>query len=471
MEIDWDAPGAVSRLRGSLQTGPGFGFGDWARAEDKPYYAEAMKALRELKPELVRYQGWRNRLDLTVAALEPPRDGATSWDFSRIDPPFVDFLAAMEGRPFVLNFSTLPAWLGSWDAEPDAAAAYFARFAAWYTRGGFDDEAGVTKRSGHALTLPYWEVLNEPDFEDGGTTVERYVGLYDAIVRAVRAVSPDTKFVGLALTSALADPGFTTRFLNPANHAPGVPLDYISHHFYAQYRGDQTPAEQTQAVFGQAEQFADAMKFVAAARDELSPATGLMVTEIGAMNQGARGPRPDRLAFEVQLSAAMYACLYARLATLGVKAAHVSGLVAVQPDQIWQELAMIDWDTGRPNARYWVLKLLIDHFGPESRLAPTRNVAAPPFPLPAGVVEMFSRRAPVFGQGFVAPTGARKVLLVNRSVEEADARLDGLAGARVEMVDLARSTGPARHFEANGDALRLPPLAVCIADLSSGERP
>jgi hypothetical protein len=337
MEVHWGEVTAVSPLNGSLQLGPGFGFGDWKLAQDKPFYREGLAALRELGASHVRYQGWHNRPDLVIAEPEPPAKDKTSWDFSRIDPPFLEFLEANGGRPFVMNFSTPPAWAKT----PKQIANYYECFVRWYVQGGFTDAAGQRRKSGHAIAFPYWEVLNEPDFETEMTPAE-YTARYDAIVAAVHKVSPETRFVGLALASTVSDPVFTTHFLNPKNHRPGTPLDYVSYHFYGQYRADQSRAEQAAAVFDQADQFLDTLRYVAAIRDALSPHTGLMVTEIGALNQGARGPRAEALVHEAQLSGAMYAYLYARMAALGVEAAHVSGLVATQPDQMWQELAMIE---------------------------------------------------------------------------------------------------------------------------------
>lgn len=463
LDLQWSAPPTTSRLHGSLQMGPGFGFGDWKLAQEKPWYAEGLSALRELGADLVRYQGWRNRPDLTVAEPDPPRDGAASWDFSRIDPPFFDFLDANGGRPFIMNFSTPPAWIAA-TGDPQAIADYFGRFVSWYVEGGFVDEAGVRRASGHRVSFPCWEVLNEPDLE-GENDPARYTALYDAIVERIHRISPETRFIGLALASTLSNPAFSTHFLNPRNHRAGIPIDGVSYHFYAQYRSDQSAREQAATVFDQADRFLDSLRYIAAIRGELSPSTEILITEIGAMNQGARGPRPETLAVEAQLSAAMYAYLYARMAALGIESAHASGLVAVQPDQMWQELAMIEWASGRPNARYRVLKLLIDNMGPGSRLAPTRNFAAPPYPLPTPVLEMMARREPVFGQAFVSPGGERKVLLVNRGVEEAQVVAPGLAGGRLEVIEAARPTEPARMVPAAKDAVTLGPLAVAIATL------
>ena len=64
------------------------------------------------------------------------------------------------------------------------------------------------------------------------TTAEDYTMRYDAIVEGIHKVSPKTQFVGLGLGNA-AQPKFYEYFLNPKNHKKGIPLDYISFHFYA----------------------------------------------------------------------------------------------------------------------------------------------------------------------------------------------------------------------------------------------
>jgi len=70
----------------------------------------------------------------------------------------------------------------------------------WYTKGGFTDENGKRHESGNHYSFPYWEVLNEIDFEHS-TTPEDYAKRYDAIVEGIHKVSPDTKFMGIALAA------------------------------------------------------------------------------------------------------------------------------------------------------------------------------------------------------------------------------------------------------------------------------
>ena len=175
----------------------------------------AFSAIRQLGAEDVRYVPWLPYPRLAVAELEPPTPTTTSWNFSLIDPMVEDFMAAQAGHSTVMNFSTIPAWLFQtlkpvtypkdpnqvfWnytqgtdlvDPSGKALGDYYARLVRWYTRGGFTDENGKFHASTHHYKFPLWEVFNEVDFEHN-TTPEQYTARYDAVVRAIHAVSPDT---------------------------------------------------------------------------------------------------------------------------------------------------------------------------------------------------------------------------------------------------------------------------------------
>src|SRR5213080_4155210 len=214
----------------------------------------AFQALHDLGADFVRYVPWLPYPRLGVAELEPPKDGKTSWDFSLIDPMTIDFLEATKGQSVVLNFSTIPQWMyktdkriaypddpnkAVWDYEQGTelrdltfqeVAEYYARLLSWYTKGGFTDEYGKRHESGYHYSIPYWEVLNEVDFEHH-MTPQTYTRLYDAVVSAMKRVEPELKFVGVALAMS-TDPHYFEYFLDHRNHEPGVPLDFISYHFY-----------------------------------------------------------------------------------------------------------------------------------------------------------------------------------------------------------------------------------------------
>ena len=175
----------------------------------------------------------------------------------------IDFLEAQKGHSVVLNFSTIPQWMwksDKWDypADPNQVtwdytrgteprdptfkepAEYYGRLLSWYTKGGFTDEFGKKHESGHHYPVAFWEVLNEIDFEHNFSP-EMYTKYYDAVVTEMHKVSPETKFVGLSLAMPSLNPKYFEYFLNHANHAPGVPLDYISYHFYAVPSGRPDP--------------------------------------------------------------------------------------------------------------------------------------------------------------------------------------------------------------------------------------
>lgn len=83
------------------------------------------------------------------------------------------------------------------------------------------------RRPGPGMPTPCW-LCTSPFLAPHQYTVQ-----YDAIVQAIREhADPEhkIKFVGLALSDAALFSWYQY-FLNPANHAPGIPLDFISYHF------------------------------------------------------------------------------------------------------------------------------------------------------------------------------------------------------------------------------------------------
>src|ERR1700761_7051970 len=230
--VDWNKTVIVSKSTPTLQVvvnpmlRPG-----------SPIHDGAYQAVKQLGADYVRYVPWLPYPRLAVAELEPPTQEKTSWDFSLIDPMTKDFLAATEGHSTVMNFSTIPAWLFKTDkpvtypADPNQVywdytqgtelkdpsgkelGDYYARLVSWFTRGGFTDENGKRHESGYHYTFPYWEVLNEVDFEHQ-TTPEQYTERYDAISSGIHRVSPETKFMGLALAQPSTGPKYFEYFLN-----------------------------------------------------------------------------------------------------------------------------------------------------------------------------------------------------------------------------------------------------------------
>jgi hypothetical protein len=460
VSVEWDQVDRVSRTTATLQVVVNPPLRRGASIHDA-----AFRALRDLQADYVRFVPWLPYPRLAVAALEPPRDGQPSWDFSLIDPLVSDFYEATAGRPVVLDFSTTPQWMWktkepvTYPADPDEVtwtytqgnelrdpsaaeiAAYYGRVASWYARGGFTDEQGKEHRSGHRFPIAYWEVLNEPDLEHD-LNGPQYARIYDAVVAAVRAVSPGTKFVGASLAYPRRDPAFFEHFLDPKNHAPGTPLDMISYHFYASPSADQSRETQGFTAFEEAEHFLTGVRFIESIRGRLSPATGTMVNEVGMIADHLLGPDGRIPDYYWNLASAVYAYLWSRLAELGIDVVGESQLVGY-PTQ-FPSVTMLDWTTGRPNARYWTLKLLKDSFAPGDSLVRT-------------AVDSGSLHA----RGFVTKSGSRKLLLVNKRDRDVTVSVPPSARASLAFVDGSTPDGIGTR-EAEGGVVVLKPHAVAI---------
>ena len=108
----------MSRTTASLQVVPNPLF-----VRNAPRHDDVFAALQSLKADDVRYIAWMPQPRLAVAALEPPRAGKTSWDFTLLDPLMADFMAAMQGRRVMMNFSTIPQWMFVTD-QPEIGRAH-----------------------------------------------------------------------------------------------------------------------------------------------------------------------------------------------------------------------------------------------------------------------------------------------------------------------------------------------------------
>jgi hypothetical protein len=438
----------------------------------------AFQALHDLGADYVRYVPWLPYPRLAVAELQAPADGKTFWDFSVIDPMTIDFLEATKGHSVVMNFSTIPEWMYKTDKpvpypdDPDQVvwnyeqgtelrdpsykqvADYYARLLSWYTKGGFTDEAGKYHKSGYHYSIPYWEVLNEVDFEHH-MSPQTYTGLYDAIFTAMKQVQPDMKFVGAALAAPSANPDFFEYFLNPKNHKAGVPLDYISYHFYAVPAPDESLDIQQHTVFAQADGFLNTVRYVEAIRKRLSPQTRTDIDEIGIISaddtqQNAPGhvtkPIPDAY---WNLAGVEYAYLFAQMSQMGIDVAGESQLVGF-PTQ-YPSVSMVDWSDGKPNARFWVLKLLRDNLGPGDK-----------------IVEMAtsgSARPYIYTFAVVTPDGKRKILFINKRDSDFALSIAGAAGAKVEAVDVTTGFQPPSSTQMTSEDLTLHGFSVAVVTL------
>ncbi|HSC38031.1 MAG TPA: hypothetical protein VLD19_09180 [Chitinophagaceae bacterium] len=460
LNIAWDKTVQVSKTTPTLQVV----YNPMLRT-NSPIHKGTFEALKDLGADYVRYVPWFPYPKAAVVELSEPSNGQTYWDFTYADTVMSDLMAATSGHSTVINFSTIPVWMFKTakpvviSADPDEVnwtynqgkelrdttmkevAGYFARLLSWYTKGGFTDELGKFHKSGHHYKIPYWEVLNEPDLEHN-ISPRVYTKMYDVIVEEMKKVSPNTKFIGISVAYE-TNPEWFEYFLNPAHHQPGIPLEGISYHFYGRPSVPGLPLDYYQySFFDQANGFLDRVRYIENIRKRLAPQTFTTINEIGniLMDHDYKEVIPDAY---WNLSGAMFAYIYLELTKIGIDVAGESQLVGY-PTQ-FPDVSMMNWKNGKPNARFWVLKLLKDNFGAGDKLIAT-----------TGINGDVSAQAFITGQG-------KKLLLINKRNKEIQIDLPAAAkNARADYVDITTGDNPVAQYQLDTNTITLRPFAVAV---------
>ena len=461
--VDWGKTIMVSKTIPTLQV-----VENPKLRQPSPFHDSTFKALKELGADYVRYVPWFPYTKLAVAELEAPTKSETFWDFTYPDSTMKNLMQATEGHSVVINFSTTPAWMWKTDSlvkYPDdpyqvywnynqgtelrdptmkELSGYFARLMSWYTKGGFTDELGKFHKSNHYYKIACWEVLNEPDLEHN-ISPQVYTKMYDAIVTELKKISPATKFIGISVAFN-GNPEWFEYFLNPKNHRPGIPLNGISYHHYSTPSfPEQTINEYQYTFFEKANAFLEKVRYIENIRKRLSPRTITTINEIGTiLGFPPAEPIPDSY---WNLSGALYAWIFLELTKMGIDVAGESQLVGY-PTQ-FPDVSMMNWENGKPNARYWVLKLIKDNFGPGDKLVSTSFNGS-------GVI----------CQAFITAKGKR-LLLINQHNKEIQINLPAEAkSALVDYVDVTTGENPPAQIQLNNTAITLKPFAVEVVRLN-----
>jgi hypothetical protein len=470
VSIDWNDLGPATKTTITLQV-----VENPPLTRSSPIHDASWSALNALHTDKTRLALWYPYPRLAVAELAPPTAGATSWDFTSIDPIVEDFFAATAGHTSVFTMSTIPTWMfehadpgpipvspdmAMWNYEDGSAlrdssgkevADYFARVASWYSRGGFEDEYGHHHASTHHFNFAYWEVLNEPEYEHA-LSIQTYTRLYDQITASVRAVTPSTKFVGMSLAEPTRHPEAFEYFLNPANHMRGTPLDAISYHFYAVADPGESDSTQEYTFFARAGAFLDSVRYIERIRKRLSPNTETQINEVGCiaaddLAQGAEQKNTLPSAQYWNLCGAVFAYLYTGLAEQGIDLIGASQLMGY-PSQ-FPSVSLLSWTSGAPNARYRVLQLLHSNFGPGDRAAKTTI-----------------KSKDVLATGYLCRDGSKKVLLINKRNYPSTIHLAESVGANQESVDIETSSNAPLHRRVEDPQISLGPFAVSVITLA-----
>jgi hypothetical protein len=227
----------------------------------------------------------------------------------------------------------------------------------------------------------------------------------------------------------------------------------ISYHFYAVPSSDETPEIMEHTYWEQADRFLNVVTYVQGIRERLSPETKTDTDELGSISaEDTEQDKPGHVFKPIpnsfwNLCGSMYAYLYVELAKRGVEVVGESQMVGY-PTQ-FPSVSLVDWDSGQPNARFWVLKLLHDNFGPGDKMVSTSS------DLPY-----------VYVQAFVTPEGKHKILLINKRNRPFDVELPGADGAQVQVVDQTTNFQPPASTTLTGNRITLGGFGVDAVTLT-----
>lgn len=447
-----------------------------------PLNKDLLKDLRDLHTDDTRLQLWFSVPNQAVAELKEPTDTKTFWNFRYMDSVVIDYFSNTRGRHHV-NIGTIPRWMfkvpsvtvptdpgatfyaytkgtrGDLLKDPTGKqfAEYQARIYEWYTQGGFTDELGKYHKSGYHFKIDYWGILNEPNFENK-INVEQYTKLWDAVAATIHRIDPQVQFFGPEISGAEAS--WAPYFLNPQNHKPGaLQVQWFTLHNYVTSNND--PATWQGAFFTDltnkagfpVRSFADQLREVTRIRDELSPQTQIAIDELGTFNQlnaGGGGGADDALYSSFSplywvASGANWVDNFITAEKLGIPLISMTQMVGA-PRQS-PSCSMINPNTARPNAHYWALSLINEHFGPGNKLVTTT-----------------SNSPDVVAQAQITATG-QKLLLVNTSDYAVAVDLSGVfvdPPLKVELVDETSGENPPRTERVSGHLVELAPFAVGV---------
>lgn len=438
-----------------------------------PMHQGAFQALSNLGADYVRFVPWFPYPKLAVAELEPPTKEKTFWDFSLIDPVIMDFFANTKGHSVIINFSTIPQWMFKTDQKvqyPDdpnqvdwsygggqqlrdttlkELTDYYVRLLSWYTKGGFTDELGKYHKSGHTYKIPFVEILNEPDLEHK-MTVQTYTKIYDAMVTALKPLLPGTQFMGMSMAIVNGHSEWFEYFLNPKNHQPGIPLDWITYHCYASANSQQKFEDYEYAVYDKAESFINTVSYIENIRRRLSPNTKTDINELGTFVNEEMRKQPIPPTYW-NLSASVYAYFFIELSKQGIDVIGESQLVGF-PTQ-FPDVSLINYENNKPNARYWVLKLIRDNIHSGCSIISTAIDG--------------NTGDDLLAQGFI-DHGVKKILLINKRNKTASIKLPAAyTGAKISTIDGVSGDNAAIGSIVKDQTLQLNPFSVHLIVLKT----
>merc|ERR1712166_1218013 len=335
-------------------------------------------------------------------------------------------------------------------------ARYMGRIVGWYTNGGFHDECGHWHASGLHYQWYGLSVLNEDEHHLAPDKGQAYTVCFDAIKVEIAKINPAIIAVGPELCwSCTPNPlPFMKYFLNASNHADGLAPALTSYHhgmnadgptgnsFFTQWddfmsshvllleQWKRELASETKFILNEyipfVNDWCDCTGVEHLCGGEAFPAKcpdwQAHATSGGDPNlQHAKGVAINKKTLGWNAAAACFAYGFGNLASLDY--------VAVGQDQLvggtWPDnepaVSCMDWQSGQPNAKYWVTQLLAQTVGTKESKAIV-NVTV-------------SDADSVYAMPFIKQGTDRGILLVNKEGAEVAITIKGIKAGLASCVD------------------------------------
>jgi hypothetical protein len=187
------------------------------------------------------------------------------------------------------------------------------------------------------------------------------------------------------------------------------------------------------------------VQYIEEIRKRLSPTTRTTIDELGSILPNYNSLKDPHIPpIYYSASGALFAYVYIETARLGIDVIGESQLVGF-PSQ-YPDVTMVDWATGRPNARFEVLRLLRDSFAVGDKMLHVNSVGRD-----------------IDTAAFESASGLKKLLVVNKRNRDIALQLPPeFAHGIITTVDVtAGVTRPAAQ-PWSSSTLTLPPFAVTV---------
>jgi hypothetical protein len=397
------------------------------------------------------------------------------------------------------------------DKTCETMARHIGRVVGWYTKGGFDDECGHWHASGLHYNWHGLSILNEDEHQIRPERGVAYTTCFDAVRAQLRQINSTIIPIGPEISGQCQYPSsefqYLKYFMDPAHHTDKFTPPVGSYHigisagnstleqFYTQWDSALNgfvPAVDKLLRGGQQLILNEFVNYVSDWCDcdgvrDLCPGWSKPGDKCPSWEEAAsaggdpdlthgKGVKINRHSWSWNAAAGVFAYAFGSLAEYGYLLVGQDQLVAGTWPDNEPGVAMLDWVTGEPNAKYYVTQLLASTIGAavEKALFSHTATAGDAGADDAGDAAFtgIDASATLYALPFrfTAAGGSKGVLVVNKKAAVLDVTLTGLsAAASATVVEVAPSFagGPGfqppqkRQLSSTG-VLSLGPFAVAV---------